>query len=84
MDIVTNCGTFHGTIAPTTPTGSWRTMISPPSTPWRRSSQGYSAATWRNEFSIIHGAGDWASWEKVIGEPISVVMTSAMSIMRAA
>ena len=34
--------------------------------------------------SIIHGAGDWASCEKLIGEPISVVMTWAMSIMRAA
>ena len=26
FDIVTNCGTFHGTMAPTTPTGSRRTM----------------------------------------------------------
>jgi hypothetical protein len=33
FDIVTNCGTFHGTIAPTTPTGSRRTTTSLPRTP---------------------------------------------------
>ena len=69
FDIVTNCGTFHGTIAPTTPTPSWRTITSPPSTPARRSSHGYSAAICRKAVSISHGAGDWASCENVMGSP---------------
>ena len=50
----------------------------------RSSSQSRSLATWMKVLSIIHGAGAWASWEKVIGQPISVVITWAMSIMRAA
>ena len=79
FDIVTNCGTFHGTMAPTTPTGSRRTMISPPMEPGRFSSQWKSAATPRKLVSMIHGAGDWARFENEIGEPISVVITSAMS-----
>src|SRR5207248_5710213 len=40
FDIVVNCGTFHGTIAPTTPTGSRRTMTGAPSEPSRVSSHG--------------------------------------------
>ena len=84
FDIVTNCGTFHGTIAPTTPTPSERTMIGEPSMPVRSSSQSRSLATWMKVLSIIHGAGAWASWLKLIGLPISVVITWAMSIMRAA
>ena len=83
FDIVTNWGTFHGTMAPTTPTPSERTT-SEPIIPGRSSSQGYLAASAMNELSIIHGAGAWASWAKLIGEPISVVITWAMSIMRAA
>lgn len=35
----TNCGTFHGMTAATTPTGSRRTRIGP-RTPWRCSSYG--------------------------------------------
>src|SRR5215216_13644 len=84
FDIVTNCGTFHGTIAPTTPTGSRRTTTSLPRTPWRRSSHGYSRAMSRNVLSIIHGAGDCARFENEIGEPISSVITAAMSGMCAA
>ncbi len=84
FDIVTNCGTFHGTMAPTTPTGSLRTMTGVPRTPWRTSSHSWAAATWMNVLSIIHGAGDWASWLNEMGEPISSVITAAMSIMRAA
>src|SRR5438552_16800626 len=38
FDIAVNCGTFHGAIAPTTPTGSRRTMTLPPKTPVRLSS----------------------------------------------
>ena len=84
FDIVTNCGTFHGTIAPTTPTPSERTITGVPSMPVRSSSHGYCCASVMKLLSIIHGAGDWASCEKVIGDPISVVITWAMSIMRAA
>ena len=84
FDMVTNCGTFQGTIAPTTPTPSERTITGVPSMPVRSSSQGYFLASSMKLFSIIHGAGDCASCEKLIGEPISVVITCAMSIMRAA
>ena len=41
--MVTNSGTFHGTIAPTTPTGSRRTSVGP-RMPGRRSSKAYSRA----------------------------------------
>ncbi len=44
FSMVTNSGTFHGTMAPTTPTGSRRTSVGP-STPWRRSSNAYSRAS---------------------------------------
>src|SRR6185437_11120498 len=74
FDIVTNCGTFHGTMAATTPTPSWRTSTSGASVPGRRSSHGNSDATAMNELSISHGAGVCASCENEIGEPISVVM----------
>ena len=84
FDMVTNCGTFHGTMAATTPTGSRRTITGEPRTPMRDSSHSSSRPTWMKVLSIIHGAGDWASWEKLMGEPISSVMTAAMSIMRAA
>ena len=43
-----------------------------------------SLPIWMKVLSIIHGVGDWASCEKVMGEPISSVMIAAMSIMRAA
>ena len=43
FSMVMNSGTFHGTIAPTTPTGSRRTSAGP-STPWRHSSNAYSRA----------------------------------------
>ncbi len=84
FDMVTNWGTFHGTIAATTPTGSLRTMTGEPSTPLRVSSHSQLRPSSRKVLSIIHGAGAWASWLNVMGEPISSVTTWAMSIMRAA
>ena len=57
LDIVTNCGTFHGTMAPTTPTPSLRTMTGVPSMPVRSSSQSYLAASAMKLLSIIQGAG---------------------------
>ena len=84
FDITVNCGTFHGGMAATTPTGSWRTTTSEPSAPVRVASQGNSRAIVRNDSICIHGAGDWASWEKEVGEPISRLMTSAISVSLAA
>src|SRR5207302_1106286 len=43
FDIVTNCGTFHGTMAPTTPTPSLRTLTSGASRPRRRRAPRYPA-----------------------------------------
>ena len=40
FDMVTNWGTFHGTMAPTTPTPSERTITGVPSMPVRSSSHG--------------------------------------------
>ena len=76
--MIVNCGTFHGGMAATTPTGSWRTMTSP-SEPARVSSHGKVRAMARNASICIHGAGAWARLEKDSGEPISVEMISAMS-----
>ena len=75
LDIVVNCGTFHGGIAATTPTGSRRTMTSAPSAPGRTSSHGNSLAMPMNESIIIQGAGDCARLENEVGEPISVVIS---------
>ena len=74
-----NCGTFHGGIAATTPTGSCRTITSAPSAPGRVDSHGNSRAIVRNASICIHGAGDCARLLNEIGEPISVVITSAIS-----
>jgi hypothetical protein len=78
LDMIVNCGTFHGGIAATTPTGSWRTMTSP-SEPARVSSHGKARAMVRNASICIHGAGAWARLEKDSGAPISVEMISAIS-----
>jgi len=43
FSIAVNCGTFHGTMAATTPTGSRRTSAAP-IMPERTSSNGYSRA----------------------------------------
>ena len=40
FDMIVTWGTFHGAIAPTTPTASCRTMARPPANPARSSSQG--------------------------------------------
>ena len=82
--MIVNCGTFHGGIAATTPTGSRRTTTGAPSAPARLSSQGYSRAIARNASICIHGAGDCARLENDVGEPISSVITSAISPRRAA
>ena len=84
LAIVTNCGTFHGTMPATTPTGSCRTMTSVPSMPVRVSSHGNCCAMPTKVLSIIHAAGAWPRFENVIGEPISAVMISAISGRRAA
>ena len=56
--IVTNCGTFHGTMPATTPTGSWRTITSVPIMPVRVSSHGNAAAMPLKVLIIIHAAAD--------------------------
>src|SRR6478735_1105644 len=77
--MIVNCGTFHGGIAATTPTGSRRTTTSVPSTPVRRSSHGNDRAMPRNASICIHGAGDCARFANDVGEPISSVISSAIS-----
>ena len=77
--MIVNCGTFHGGIAATTPTGSRRTTTGAPSTPARSSSHGNSRAIARNASICIHGAGDCARFENDVGEPISRVIRSAIS-----
>ena len=79
FDMIVNCGTFHGGMAATTPTGSRRTSTGVPSTPVRVSSHGYSRAMPRKASICIHGAGDCARLENDVGEPISVVIRSAIS-----
>ena len=82
--MIVNCGTFHGAIAATTPTGSRRTTTGEPSAPGRVSSQPYSRAMPRNASTCIQAAGACARLAKEVVEPISVVMTSAISPSRAA
>ena len=72
------CGTFHGTMMPTTPTGARRRCTSP-STPWRRSAHGKSRATARVRCIIETAAAAWPSRLKLRGEPISSVIRSAIS-----
>ena len=84
FDMAVNCGTFHGAIAPTTPTGSRRTITFPPNTPARMSSHSYAEPTASIALRINSGGGDWPTLENEIGEPISVVMTSAISSRREA
>ncbi len=82
--MIVNCGTFHGAMAATTPTGSRRTTTGEPSAPGRDSSHGNSRATARNASICIHGAGDWARLLNEVGEPISTVIRSAISPSRPA
>ena len=84
FDRMVNCGTFHGGMAATTPTGSWRTTTSAPSAPGRVDSHGNSRAIARNASICIHGAGACASELNEIGEPISVEMIVAISSSLAA
>ena len=84
LDMIVNCGTFHGAMAATTPTGSRRTTTGMPSAPARSSSQGNSRAMARNASICIQGAGDWARLLNEVGAPISRVIRSAISPSRAA
>ena len=80
LGMIKNCGTFHGTIAPTTPTGALRRCTSP-STPWRRSSHGKSRAAASARCISDAAAAAWPSRLKLRGEPISSVIRSAISSM---
>ncbi len=84
LEIVVNWGTFQGGIAATTPTGSRRTITSLPSAPGRVSSHGNALAMPMNDSIIIHGAGDCARLENEVGDPISVVISPAISSRRPA
>src|SRR3546814_20181842 len=84
LDMVTNCGTFQGTIAPTTPTPSLRPITGEPSTPLRSSSHWWSLAVWMKVLTILHCPGEWARWENEMGAPNSVLMTWAVYIIREA
>ncbi len=59
-------------------------MTSVPRAPGRTSSHGKALAMAMNDSIIIQGAGACARFEKLVGEPISVVITSAISPIRAA
>lgn len=75
---------FHGTTAPTTPTGSRSTWMSEPYLPGRASRHGYVCARSQKALIIDHGSATWARCEKLIGAPISEVMSSAISERRRA
>lgn len=78
-----NCGTFHGTTAATTPTGSRRTS-SGPSAPSRRSSYEKPRATVIAASHTIIAASACTMTLDVYGVPFSVLMTRAISSYRAA
>lgn len=79
----TNCGTFHGTTAATTPTGSRRTRILP-STPSRVSSYVKSRATVIAASHTIIAPSACARTLQEYGEPFSEEMTRAISSCRTA
>ncbi len=78
-----NCGTFHGTTAATTPTGS-RRISSGPSAPARRSSNANPPATVIAASHTIIAASDWTMTPEVTGVPFCAPMTRANSSLRAA
>lgn len=78
-----NCGTFHGTTAATTPTGSRRTSNGP-SAPARRSSYGNSRATVIAASHTIIAASACTMTLDVYGVPFSELMTRAISSYRTA
>ena len=47
--------------------------------PGRSSRHGYDSARSQKAFIIAHGSATWARWAKLIGAPISAVMSSAIS-----
>ena len=73
---------FHGTMAAATPTGSRRMWMSEPYMPGRVSRHGYRSARSQNAFIIVHGSATCARWAKLIGAPISDVISSAISERR--
>ena len=79
---IRNCGMFHGTMAATTPTGSRRIAMSEPYSPGLASRHGYASARSQNAFIIVHGSATCARWAKLIGAPISEVISSAISARR--
>lgn len=78
-----NCGTFHGTTAATTPTGSRRTS-SGPRTPPRRSSYTKSRAMVIAASQTIIAPSAWARTDQEYGEPFWALMERAISSYRAA
>ena len=76
--MIRNCGTFHGTIAPTTPTGARRRCTSP-NRPCRRSTHGNSRAVAMFRCICANAPVAWPSRLKLRGEPISAVIRSAIS-----
>lgn len=78
-----NWGTFHGTTAATTPTGSRRTS-SGPSAPSRRSSYGKVRATVIAASHTIIAARACTMTLEVYGVPFSELMTRAISSYRTA
>lgn len=78
-----NCGTFHGTMAATTPTGSRRTR-SLPRAPSRVSSYVKLRATLIAESQTIIAASACTMTPEVYGVPFSLLMTRAISSCRTA
>lgn len=83
MAAATNCGTFHGTTAATTPTGSRRTRIFP-RTPSRVSSYVKPRATVIAASHTIIAPRACARTLQEYGEPFSEEMTRAISSWRTA
>jgi hypothetical protein len=80
---ISTWGTFQATMAPTTPTGSRRTMKSR-YRPGRCSSHWMARARSIIEAMMSSGAPTWPSREKLSGEPFSELMVRAISSARAA
>jgi hypothetical protein len=73
---------FHGTTAPTTPVGSLQSRMSWPKRPGRRSSQSMPSAMSAKALSRIIGSVACENLENEMGEPISAVMSWAISLRR--
>ena len=80
--MIRNCGTFQGTIAPTTPTGARRRWTSP-NNPGRRSTHGNSLAAAMLRCIWATAPVPCPNRLKLLGEPISAVMRSAIASVSA-